>query len=182
MQSPHYPTYGKQGIREPAESITDLNRSTALLENLRELQKYSEKLAYESLCCRLWAEGIQTQIKDEQDRLYQWIEGMTEDLLRAKRASMAQPHWMPPMMNPLPPSCVFQLSIDGAGQASSIAQESFYGISPIHNVDGPMGRSQDEAAALEHDIHERLRDVQCRKSDGIQLRCELVATPPPNFV
>ena len=104
MPSPHYPTYGKQGVREPAESITDLNRNTASLENLRELQKYSEKLAYESLCCRLWAEGIQTQIKDEQERVYQWIEGMTEDLLRAKRASMAQPHWMPPMMNPLPPA------------------------------------------------------------------------------
>ena len=28
-----------------------------------------------------------------------------------------------------------------------------------------MGRSQDEAAALEHDIHERLRDVQCHKSE-----------------
>ena len=85
MQSPHYPTYSKQGVREPAESITDLNRSTSSIENLRELQKYSEKLSYESTCCRLWAEGIQTQIEDEQERVHQWIEGMTEDLLRARR-------------------------------------------------------------------------------------------------
>ena len=48
MQSPHYPSYGRQGVPQPADSITDLNRSTASIENLRELQKYSEKLAYES--------------------------------------------------------------------------------------------------------------------------------------
>ena len=42
-----------------------------------------------------------------------------------------------------------------------------------------MGRSQDEAAALVQDIHERLRDVHLQQSaNGIQLRCELVV---PNF-
>ena len=60
MQSPHYPSYGRQGAPQPADSISELNRSTASIENLRELQKYSEKLAYESTCCRLWAQGIQT--------------------------------------------------------------------------------------------------------------------------
>ena len=103
MQSPHHPTYGRQGVLQPAESITDLNRSTASIENLRELQKYSEKLAYESTCCRLWAEGIQTHIQDEQEKVHKWIEGMTEDLLRAKRATFAQPHWMPSMTHPLQP-------------------------------------------------------------------------------
>ena len=104
MQSPHFPTYSKQGVSEPVAEITDLNRSTSSIENLRELQKYSEKLSYESTCCRLWAEGIQTQIKDEQERVHKWIEGMTEDLLRLKRTQYAQPHWMAPMINPLQPS------------------------------------------------------------------------------
>ena len=91
-------------FRQPAESITDLNRSTASIENLRELQKYSEKLAYESTCCRQWAQGIQTHIQDEQEKIHKWIEGMTEDLLRAKRATFAQPHWMPAMTHPLQPA------------------------------------------------------------------------------
>ena len=137
MQSPHYPSYGRQGAPQPVESITDLNRSTASIENLRELQKYSEKLAYESTCCRLWAEGIQTHIKDEQEKVYKWIDGMTEDLVRAKRTTFAQPHWVPSMTHPLQPApsspsastCVLKLSFNGAGQASSICQESFYGLS-----------------------------------------------------
>ena len=104
MQSPHYPSYGRQGAPQPVESITDLNRSTASIENLRELQKYSEKLAYESTCCRLWADGILTHIKDEQEKVYKWIDGMTEELVRAKRSSFAQPHWMPSMTHPLQPA------------------------------------------------------------------------------
>ena len=79
------------------------------IEALRPLRtsgscKYSEKLAYESTCCCLWAQGIQTQIQDEQEKVHKWIEGMTEDLLRAKRASYAQPHWVPSMLNPLQPA------------------------------------------------------------------------------
>ena len=104
MQSPHHPSYGRQGVPQPAESITDLNRSTASIENLRELQKYSEKLAYESTCCRLWAQGIQTHIQDEQEKVHKWIEGMTEDLLRAKRLQHVQPHWVPSMVHPLQPA------------------------------------------------------------------------------
>ena len=53
MQSPHFPTYSKQGVSEPVAEISDLNRSTSSIKNLRELQKYSEKLSYESTCCRL---------------------------------------------------------------------------------------------------------------------------------
>ena len=41
-----------------------------------------------------------------------------------------------------------------------------------------MGRGQDEAAALEHDINVILVMSRCRKANGIQLRCELVV---PNF-
>ena len=104
MQSPHYPSYGRHGAPQPVESITDLNRSTASIENLRELQKYSEKLAYESTCCRLWADGILTHIKDEQEKVYKWIDGMTEELVRAKRSTFAQPHWVPSMTHPLQPA------------------------------------------------------------------------------
>ena len=137
MQSPHYPTYSKQGVREPAAAITDLNRSTSSIENLRELQKYSEKLSYESTCCRLWAEGIQTQIKDEQERVHQWIEGMTEDLLRAKRNSFAQPHWMPSMANPLQPATPNVLP-----QAASSSSASMVPVKPA-----PLNRNPSMAAA-----------------------------------
>ena len=96
MESPHYPTYSKKGVSAPADAMSDLNRSTSTIENLRELQKHSEKLAYESTCCRLWAEGIQTQIMDEQEKVQSWIAGMTEDLLRMKRI---QPAWTQPILS-----------------------------------------------------------------------------------
>ena len=100
MESPSYPTYSKKGTSAPADSLSDLNHSTSSIENLKELQKYSEKLAYESTCCRLWTNGIQTQIMDEQEKVHAWIAGMTEDLLRMKRSQHAQPHWVPQMLNP----------------------------------------------------------------------------------
>ena len=84
MESPYYPTYSKQGVSAPADSMSDLNHGTSSIENLKELQKYSEKLAYESTCCRLWADGIQTHITDEQEKVHAWIAGMTEDLLGMK--------------------------------------------------------------------------------------------------
>ena len=57
MESPYYPTYSKKGTSAPADVIheswnDDLQRSTSI-ENLRELQKYSEKLTYEATCCHL---------------------------------------------------------------------------------------------------------------------------------
>ena len=101
MESPHFPTYAKQGIPPLAEDILDLNCSTSSIENLKELQNYSEKLSYESTCCRLLADGTQTHIKDEQEKVQKWIAGMTEDLLRMKRTQHAQPHWASQMLNPL---------------------------------------------------------------------------------
>ena len=189
MESPHYPTYSKQGVWAPADDISDLNRSSSSIENLRELQKYSEKLTYESTCCRLWAEGIQTQIKDEQEKVQKCIAGVTEELLRMKRLQYAQPAWTQPLLNPLqpvppaPPSVPSQpassssASMHGAGQTSSYAQESLYGSSPSESSisiiygNGPMGRSQDEAAALATDLYVVIRDVQLQKANGIQLRC-----------
>ena len=133
MESPHYPTYSKQGVRPPAEDILDLNYGTASIENLRELQKYSEKLSYESTCCRLWAEGIQTHIKDEQEKVHKWIEGMTEDLLRMKRTQYAQPHWVSPMMNPMTPV---------PSQAASSSSASMVPVKPA-----PLNRNPSMAAA-----------------------------------
>ena len=62
MESPDYPTYSKRGAIQPADDIGDLNRNTSI-ENLRELQKYSEKLHFEATCCRLWSEGIQFTLR-----------------------------------------------------------------------------------------------------------------------
>ena len=95
MESPYYPTYSKRGASQPADDIGDLNRNTSI-ENLRELQKYSEKLHFEATCCRLWSEGIHTQIMDEQEKVQSWISGMTEDLLRMKRI---QPAWIQPVLS-----------------------------------------------------------------------------------
>ena len=57
MDSPYIPSYGRGGT-QPADDISNLERH-ASMENLRELQKYSEKLQFEATCCRLWADGFQ---------------------------------------------------------------------------------------------------------------------------
>ena len=49
MESPYDPTYSKKGATAPADDTADLQRSTSI-ENLRELQKYSEKLHFEATC------------------------------------------------------------------------------------------------------------------------------------
>ena len=61
------------------------------MENLRELQKHSEKLQFEATCCRLWADGIQDHIMDEQKKVQTWILGLTDELIRLKRI---QPAWI----------------------------------------------------------------------------------------
>ena len=91
MESPCYPTYSKNNASQPADDIGNLVYRHASMENLRELQKNSEKLQFEATCCRLWSEGIQTQIMDEQEKIQSWISGMTEELMRMKRI---QPAWV----------------------------------------------------------------------------------------
>ena len=71
MESPYIPSYGRGGS-QPAADIVWLDRN-ASMENLRELQKYSEKLQFEATCCRLWANGILDQIMDEQEKVQTWI-------------------------------------------------------------------------------------------------------------
>ena len=88
MDSPYIPSYGRGGS-QPANDIVNLDRN-ASMENLRELQKYSEKLQFEATCCRLWANGIIDQIMDEQEKVQSWIVGMTDELIRLRRI---QPAW-----------------------------------------------------------------------------------------
>ena len=58
------------------------------MENLRELQRYSEKLQFEVTCVRLWANGIQDHA-DEQEKVQSWISGMTDEIQIAQNpASM----------------------------------------------------------------------------------------------
>ena len=87
MDNPSVPTHLKGGP-QPADDIVDLNRN-ASMENLRELQRYSEKLQFEATCVRLWASGIQDQITDEQEKVQNWISGVTDELNRLRRT---QPH------------------------------------------------------------------------------------------
>ena len=174
--SPHYPTYAKQGVPSPVEEIMDLNYATSSIENLRELQKYSEKLTYESTCCRLWADGIQTHIKDEQDRVQMWIAGM-----RMKRLQYTQPHWVSPMLNPLqpaPPNVPSQSASSSSASTvpvkpapstrnpSMATAPSNAPFPPFQGVD-PWANAKDEAAAaaLVADIHEMRSDVQLQKRE-----------------
>ena len=138
MESPHHPTHSKKGTSASADAIGDLNRNTSSIENLRELQKYSEKLAYESTCCRLWSEGIQTQIMDEQEKIQAWIAGVTEDLLRMKRT---QPAWTQPMLNLGCPS-VQQAVPCVPSQPTSSSSASTVPVKPA-----PMIRNPSMAAA-----------------------------------
>ena len=96
MESPYYPTYSKSRALQPADDIGNLEHRHASVENFRELQKYSEKLHFEASCCRLWSEGIQTQIMDEQEKIQSWISGVTEELIRMKRI---QPAWVQQMQH-----------------------------------------------------------------------------------
>ena len=89
MDSPYIPSYGRGGS-QPVDDIVYLDRN-ASMENLRELQKYSEKLQFEATCCRLWANGILAQIMDEQEKVQTWIAGMTDELVRLRRI---QPAWI----------------------------------------------------------------------------------------
>ena len=89
MDSPYIPSYGRGGS-QPVDDIVYLDRN-ASMENLRELQKYSEKLHFEATCCRLWANGILDQIMDEQEKVQTWNAGMTDELIRLRRI---QPAWI----------------------------------------------------------------------------------------
>ena len=83
MDSPPIPSYVKGGP-QPADDIVYLSRD-ASMENLRELQRYAERLQFEATCVRLWANGIQAQIMDEHEKVQNWISGMIGELNRLRR-------------------------------------------------------------------------------------------------
>ena len=134
MESPDFPTYSKRGAGQPADDIGSLDKHTSM-ENLRELQKYSEKLHFEVTCCRLWSEGIQTQIMDEQEKVQSWISGMTEDLLRLTRV---QPAWVQQVQHPPPP----QPAPCSTSQAASSSSASMVPVKPA-----PLIRNSSMASA-----------------------------------
>ena len=63
MESPPNPSY-IHGGPQPASDIQHLSRE-ASTENLIDLQRYAERLQFETTCLRLWSNGIQDQIMDE---------------------------------------------------------------------------------------------------------------------
>ena len=120
MDSPYIPSYGRGGS-QPADDIVYLDRNVSM-ENLRELQKYSEKLQFEATCCRQWANGILDQIMDEQEKVQTWISGMTNELIRLRRI---QPAWIQQLQNqggpPAPQMSIAVPSIQPQQTASSSA-------------------------------------------------------------
>ena len=139
MDSPYIPSFGRGGP-QPADGITHLDKH-ASMENLRESQKYSEKLQFEATCCRLWSEGIQSQIVDEQERVQKWISGMTEEILRLKSI---QPAWVQQLQNqggPAAPPTSMMAPYSPQQQASSSAASTL----PVKPA--PMPRNTSMATA-----------------------------------
>ena len=140
MDSPYIPSYGRGGT-QPADDIGNLDRH-ASMENLKELQKYSERLQFEATCCRLWAEGIQNQIMDEQEKVQTWISNMTDELIRLKKI---QPAWIHQLQTqggpPAPPTSMGASSIQQHQPASSSA------ASTITVKQAPMSRNASMASA-----------------------------------
>ena len=119
MDSPYIPNYLKGGPL-PADDIVYLDRN-ATMENLRELQRYREKLQVQATCVRLRPNGIQDQIMDEQEKVQSWISGMTHEINRLRRA---QPTWIQQMQsqgNSQPPSSMAPASSSQQPTASSSA-------------------------------------------------------------
>ena len=90
--------YG-QSMLVPAMSEVVLSQQTTLsissrdasMENLRELQRYAERLQFEATCVRLWANGTQDQIMGEQEKVQNRITGVIGELNLLRRV---QPAWI----------------------------------------------------------------------------------------
>ena len=127
MDSPHIPSYGKGGS-QPADDIVNLDRN-ASMENLRELQKYSEKLQFEATFCRLWANGILDQIMDEQEKVQIWIAAMTDELIRLRRI---QPAWIQQLQRRSASTSNVHGSTFHSAAADRIIQHQFQGTHLWH--------------------------------------------------
>ena len=122
MESPPIPSYVRGGP-QPADDIVQLSREISM-ENLRELQKYAERLQLEATCVRLWSNGIQDQIMDETEKVQNWISGMIGELNRLRRVQPAWVHELQAQANQQPPSSMVPCSASAAAQASSSSASS----------------------------------------------------------
>ena len=142
MDSPYIPSYGRGGS-QPADDIVYLDRNVSM-ENLRELQKYSEKVQFEATCVRLWANGIHDQIMDEQEKIQQWISGMIDELIRLRPI---QPAWIQQLQSqrgPPPQTSMAAPSIQPQQPASSSAASTI----PVKPAPAPKNTSM--ASAPKH--------------------------------
>ena len=144
MDSPCVPSHGRGGT-QPADDISNLDRH-ASMENLRELQKYSEKLQFEATCCRLWAD---------------WWAHQAEENPASVDPSIANIRWSTGasdvhgvIFHPAAPSRIMQCSFYHHNQASPDVKESFYGIRTEERTASrakrrwSMGSGKDEAAPV----------------------------------
>ena len=85
MEGPNLPSY----LRGVLNQLTTLSISAVMFpwENLQHLQRYSEKFQFEATCVRLWANGIQEQIMDEQEKVQNWSLGMTDESIDCAESS-----------------------------------------------------------------------------------------------
>ena len=145
MESPYFPSYSKGGATQPADDIGNLDRH-ASMENLKELQKYSEKLRFETTCCHQWSEGTQTQIMDEQKRVQSWISGMTDELIRMKRI---QPAWVQHMQNQgCPAALLMSMLAPSSQQPASSSSASMVPVKPAPMLRNPSMASAPQNAPL----------------------------------
>ena len=138
MDSPPVPSYLKGGP-QPTDDIVDLSRNVSM-EILRELHRYSEKPQFET-CIRLWANGIQDQIMDEQEKIQGWISGMIDELNRLRRVQPAWTQHLQSQGNPQPP-----VSMDPAA-SSQPAQASSSAASTVPLKAAPASRNPSMASA-----------------------------------
>ena len=122
MDSPPIPSYLRGGP-QPADDIVQLSRE-ASMENLRELQRYAERLQFEATCVRLWSNGIQDQIMDETEKVQNWISGMIGELNRLRRVQPAWVHQLQAQASQQPPSSMAPSPASAPAQASSSSASS----------------------------------------------------------
>ena len=101
MESPDNPSYLNNGP-PPADDIRDLRRE-ATLENLADLQRYLEKLQFESTTLRMWYNGLQDQSMDESQRVHLYMMRMIGELQRTRRSQGWLPQWQAKANQPQPP-------------------------------------------------------------------------------
>ena len=106
MQSPDNLSYLNNGP-QPAEDIRDLRRE-ATLENLAELQRYLEKLQFESSTLRMWYNGLQDEIMDESQKVHLYMMRVIGELHRTRRSQGWLPQWQARANQPQPPPAPVQ--------------------------------------------------------------------------